>query len=94
MYSDYFKKIGDWKTYDPKEFTLNLEVVDKELPAGQYRLRYTISDMLSRTYETDFVNFTWDGNNAVFDLEKPEEETEEASEEAKILTGRMSRSFK
>ena len=30
-------------------------------------MRYSINDMLDRTYTTEFVNFTWDGSKAVFD---------------------------
>ena len=47
-------------------FTMDLSVEDTVLPAGQYRLRYTIKDMLDRTYYTEFFDLTWDGQNAVF----------------------------
>lgn len=40
---------------------------DKLFTAGQYRLRYSIMDMLDRTYRTDFFYLTWDGEKAVFD---------------------------
>ena len=45
-----------------------------KVPAGQYRLRYSITDMLDRTYYTDFFDLTWDGENAVFDDPYAEEE--------------------
>ncbi len=66
VYSDYFESIGDIRYGEPFSIGLDLEVVDTVLPAGQYRLRYSIQDMLDRTYKTDFVELTWDGKNAVF----------------------------
>ena len=53
--------------------TLDLAVEDTVLPAGQYRLRYSIMDMLDRTYHTDFFYLTWDGEKAVFDDPSAEE---------------------
>ncbi|MBO7671066.1 MAG: hypothetical protein J6S60_10810 [Oscillospiraceae bacterium] len=72
VYSDYLADngyktaIGDMKYSDPIPFTMDLSVEDTVLPAGQYRLRYTIKDMLDRTYYTEFFDLTWDGQNAVF----------------------------
>ena len=72
VYSDYLadkgykNAIGDMKYSDPIPFTMDLSVEDTVLPAGQYRLRYAIKDMLDRTYYTDFFDLTWDGQNAVF----------------------------
>jgi hypothetical protein len=51
---------------------MDLSVEDTVLPAGQYRLRYTIKDMLDRTYYTEFFDLTWDGQNAVFTDPNPE----------------------
>ena len=67
VYSNYLEDIGDVKFGEPIPFTLDLEVQDTVLPAGQYRLRYSIKDMLDRTYHTDFFTLTWDGEQAVFD---------------------------
>ena len=78
VYSDYLADkgyktaIGDMKYSDPIPFTMDLSVEDTVLPAGQYRLRYTIKDMLDRTYNTDFFDLTWDGQNAVFTDPNPE----------------------
>ena len=47
--------------------TFSSEVEDTVLAAGQYRLRYSIMDMLDRTYHTDFFYLNWDGEKAVFD---------------------------
>ena len=72
VFSDYLAglgsktAIGDMKYSDPLPFTMDLSVEDTVLPAGQYRLRYTIKDMLDRTYYTEFFDLTWDGQNAVF----------------------------
>ena len=66
VYSDYLHSIGDMRYSEPFKIDVDLEVVDTVLPAGQYRLRYSIQDMLDRTYTTDFVELTWDGKNAVF----------------------------
>ncbi len=72
VFSDYLAglgsktAIGDMKYSDPIPFTMDLSVEDTVLPAGQYRLRYTIKDMLDRTYYTEFFDLTWDGQNAVF----------------------------
>lgn len=67
VYSDYLKKIGDIRYYDPITVDLSLEVKDTVLPPGRYRMRYIILDMLDRSYTSDFVNFIWDGNRAVFE---------------------------
>jgi hypothetical protein len=72
VYSNYLESIGDMKYSEPMPFSLDLEVEDTVLPAGQYRLRYTIKDMLDRTYYTDFFDLTWDGQNAVFTDPNPE----------------------
>ena len=78
VFSDYLmethapKTIGDMKYSEPMPFSLDLEVEDTVLPAGQYRLRYTIKDMLDRTYYTQFFDLTWDGQNAVFTDPNPE----------------------
>ena len=72
VFSDYLAglgsktAIGDMKYSDPIPFTMDLSVEDTVLPAGQYRLRYKIKDMLDRTYYTEFFDLTWDGQNAVF----------------------------
>ena len=72
VFSDYLadkgykNAIGDMKYSDPIPFTMDLSVEDTVLPAGQYRLRYAIKDMLDRTYYTQFFDLTWDGQNAVF----------------------------
>ncbi|OON85078.1 hypothetical protein BXO88_14260 [Oribacterium sp. C9] len=75
VYSNYLKKIGDMRYADPMTVDLSLDVKDTTLPAGKYRMRYSMSDMLDRTYTTEFVNFTWDGRKAVF--EAPVETEEE-----------------
>lgn len=67
VYSEYLKDIGDMKYSESIPVTLDLVVEDTVLPAGQYRLRYSIVDMLDRTYLTDFFCLTWDGEQAVFD---------------------------
>jgi hypothetical protein len=67
VYSDYLEDIGDMKYSESIPITLDLAVEDTVLPAGQYRLRYSIVDMLDRTYLTDFFCLTWDGEQAVFD---------------------------
>lgn len=67
VYSNFLKNIGDMRYQDPVAIDLSLDVQDTVLPKGKYRMRYSISDMLDRTYTTEFVNFTWDGNKAVFE---------------------------
>ena len=76
VYSEYLEDIGDLKFSDPMTVSLDLTVEDTVLPAGQYRLRYSISDMLDRSYHTDFFELTWDGEHAVFN--DPSAEAEEA----------------
>ncbi len=72
VYSNFNKNIGDYKYLDAILFTRSLEVEDKVLPSGKYRIRYSIIDMMDRTYYTDFVNLTWDGHKAVYEF-PPEE---------------------
>ena len=72
VYSDYLDDIGDVRLGEEFVLEPDLAVEDAVLPAGDYRLRYSISDMLDRTYASEFFYFTWDGEAAVFDL--PEEE--------------------
>ena len=67
VYSDYLEDVGDMKYSKSIPVTLDLAVEDTVLAAGQYRLRYSIMDMLDRTYHTDFFYLTWDGEKAVFD---------------------------
>ena len=67
VYSDYLEDVGDMKYSESIPVTLDLAVEDTVLAAGQYRLRYSIMDMLDRTYHTDFFYLTWDGEKAVFD---------------------------
>ena len=74
VYSDYLEDIGDMKYSESIPITLDLAVEDTVLPAGQYRLRYSIKDMLDRTYHTDFFYLTWDGETAVFEDPFAEEE--------------------
>ena len=69
------------KYSDPLVFDLNLAIEDSVLPEGQYRLRYTISDMLDRNYHSDFFYLTWDGTQAVFEDLDPVS-AEEAGEAA------------
>ena len=77
VYSNFLKNIGDMRYQDPVAIDLSLDVQDTVLPKGKYRMRYSISDMLDRTYTTEFVNFTWDGNKAVFEAPvETEEETD------------------
>lgn len=65
--SNYLKRIGDLRYHDPVTVDFDLDVQDTVLPEGKYRMCYCISDMLDRTYNSDFVNFTWDGSKAVFE---------------------------
>ena len=81
VYSDYLDQVGDMKYSDPLVFDLNLAIEDSVLPEGQYRLRYTINDMLDRTYHSDFFYLTWDGTQAVFEELDPVS-AEEAGEAA------------
>ncbi len=67
VFSDYLEGVGDMKYSESIPLTLDLAVEDTVLAAGQYRLRYSIMDMLDRTYHTDFFYMTWDGEKAVFD---------------------------
>lgn len=67
IYSNYLNKIGDMRYNDPMTVDFDIDIKDTVLPAGNYRMRYSINDMLDRTYTTEFVNFTWDGTKAVFD---------------------------
>ncbi|SFG19920.1 clostripain-related cysteine peptidase [Oribacterium sp. WCC10] len=77
IYSDYLKKIGDMRYNDPVTIDYSLDVQDTVLPKGKYRMRYTITDMLDRTYNTEFVNFTWDGSKAVFEAPaEPEDDSD------------------
>jgi hypothetical protein len=80
VYSDYFDNTGDYRYSDLMTIDFDFDVEDTVLPAGQYRMRYSIMDMLDRTYTSDFVNLTWDGEKAVF--EAPAEEPENTEEPA------------
>ena len=78
LYSNYRKDIGDLRYSDPIPITPSLEVLDENLPEGKYRLRYSISDMLDTSYTTDFFDFTWDGEQAVFEpSDNLDEDTED-----------------
>jgi hypothetical protein len=78
VYSDFLESVGDMRYYDAIPISPNLEIEDTVLPEGQYRIRYSISDMLGKTYWSDFFYLTWDGEQAVFeDPNAAEEETEE-----------------
>ncbi len=98
VYSDFYNDTGDVRFYDPITLDTDLEVEEKVLPEGQYRLRYSIMDMLGRTYNSDFVNITWDGENAVFEAPADDEEQEDAEEadddadDAKSLMEKLIRS--
>ena len=90
VYSDYSKSVGDMRYYDTFTLDSSLEVRDTVLPAGRYRLRYSIRDMLDKTYQSDFIYLNWDGEQAVFEdpyaqegqtEEQMEEQTEEQTEE-------------
>jgi hypothetical protein len=52
---------------------MDMEITDEVLPAGQYRLRYSLSDMLDRIYTSDFIDLAWDGETAVFGTGEAEE---------------------
>ncbi|MBQ3372119.1 MAG: hypothetical protein IJG40_03170 [Oscillospiraceae bacterium] len=73
VYSNYLEDIGDMKYSESIPVTLDLVVEDTVLPAGQYRLRYSIVDMLDRTYHSDFFYMNWNGEQAVFDDPSAEE---------------------
>ncbi len=77
VFSDFYKKEADVRFYDPITVDLDLAVEEKVLPEGQYRLRYSITDMLGRKYNSEFVYITWDGEKAAFET-SPEEEAEDA----------------
>ncbi len=86
VYSDYLNSVGDLRYYDPVPLSPFLEVRDTVLPAGKYRIRYLIQDMLDKTYSTDFFYLTWDGENAVYEApyavdEQAEDQVEEQMEE-------------
>ena len=82
IYSDYRNSFGDMRYYETFTIDSSLEVRDTVLPAGRYRLRYSIRDMLDKTYKTDFIYLTWDGEQAVFeDPYAPEEQTEQQTDE-------------
>ncbi|MCR4655400.1 MAG: hypothetical protein K5770_04125 [Lachnospiraceae bacterium] len=81
VYSDFYKRTGDMRFYDPIVADTDLEVEEKVLPKGQYRLRYSIMDMIGRTYNSDFVYVAWDGEKAVFKA-LPEEEAPKEAEDA------------
>ena len=82
VYIDYTNSVGDMRYYDTFTLDSSLEVRDTVLPAGRYRLRYLIRDMLDKTYKSDFIYLTWDGEQAVFeDPYALEEQTEEQMEE-------------
>ena len=82
VFSDFYKKEADVRFYDPITVDMELDVEEKVLPEGQYRLRYSITDMLGRTYNSDFVNISWDGEKAEFDasVEEEDEDADEADE--------------
>lgn len=78
VYSEFLESVGDMRYYDAIPISPNLEIEDTVLPEGEYRIRYSISDMLGKTYWSDFFYLTWDGEQAVFeDPNAAEEETEE-----------------
>lgn len=73
VYSDYKKEVGDYR-YIPMTMSMDMEITDEVLPAGQYRLRYSLSDMLDRVYTSDFIDLEWDGETAVFGTAEAEAE--------------------
>ena len=94
IYSDYLNSMGDIRFYTAIPLSPSLEVRDTVRPAGRYRFRYSIRDMLDKTYTSDFFYLTWDGEQVVYEdpnaveeqseeqlEEQPEEEPEEQTEE-------------
>ena len=75
VYSDFMNDIGDMRFSEPMEINFDMEIKDTVLPAGRYRLRYSIMDLMDRTSTSDFINLTWDGEKVVFEV--PEEENNE-----------------
>ncbi len=80
IYSDYLDDVGDMRYYDPVTAGTSLEVEDTPLPEGLYRMRYSLSDMLDKTYTSDFYNFSWDGENVVFADPEAENTAEDAEQ--------------
>ena len=82
VFSDYLEAIGDMRFGDEITIGPELTVEEETLPAGKYRMRYSISDMLDRTYESQFITLNWDGEKATFESpeEAPAEEGEEGGE--------------
>jgi hypothetical protein len=82
VYSDYYNSMGDIRYYNAIALSPSLKIRDTVLPEGRYRLRYSIRDMLDKTYNSDFFYLTWDGEQAVYDDPNTvEEQTEEQTEE-------------
>ena len=75
IYSDYKKEVGDMR-YVPMTMSMDMEVTDEVLPAGQYRLRYSLTDMLDRVYYSDFFALDWNGTTAVYSTAEAEAEAE------------------
>ena len=83
VYSDYLESTGDMHFCDENVIDQDFKVEEMVLPAGKYRIRYSIVDMLDRTYKSDFVELTWDGKKVVYEAQPKEEAVneEEATEE-------------
>ena len=81
VYSDYLESTGDMRYCDAIVINQDFSVEEMVLPEGKYRIRYTVSDMLDRTYKSDFVELQWDGEKAVFEAQPKEEAPAEAVEE-------------
>ena len=82
IYSDYLKSIGDMRYYDAITVSTALEVENAALPEGVYRMRYKLSDMLDKTYTSDFYTFSWDGEKVVFDSPDEEDAEEDTAQAA------------
>ena len=81
VYSDYLESTGDMRYCDEFEIDQNFTIEEMTLPKGKYRIRYSIVDMLDRTYKSDFVELEWDGTKVVYE-EQPKEEAPAEGEDA------------
>ena len=82
VYSDFLNSVGDMRYYDAIPLSPSLEIRDAVLPAGRYRIRYSIRDMLDKTYTSDFFCLTWDGEQVVYEKPDAAEEQSEKPEAA------------
>lgn len=58
------------KTTEPFEYTPDTEVTKEALPAGQYAVRFIVTDVFGNKSQTEIVNCLWDGKTVVYEQQE------------------------